>query len=135
MTIAAPGTCPRLLSVAVALFMALPLAQASASAPPDFSGTWVGATDVPDVGSVQVTLVIKKVEQGYTATISDSASIIAKDTEARDIKVDGDAISFWFPLASGETVSTQLAIAGNTLTGGWTHESGQTGSLRFERTK
>ena len=114
------------------LFTIVALGPASASAP-DFAGTWIGATDVPDVGSVQVTLVVKKTETAYAATLSDSASLIATDTEARELKVDGETISFWFPLASGETVSTQLTIAGDTLSGSWQHEYGQTGSLRFER--
>jgi len=126
-------TVPRLtLVLAVGLFCALSAAAAPA---PNFAGTWIGRTDVPDVGPDQVTLIVKKVEAGYAATISDSAAVIADNTAARDLKVNGETISFWFPLASGETVSVQLTITGDALSGAWTHESGQTGSLTFERQK
>lgn len=123
------------LALALGSVLAVVAVRSASASAPEFTGTWLGSTDVPDVGSVQVTLVVKKTDAGYSAAISDSALIIAQDTEARDLKVDGDTMSFWFPLASGETVSTQLTIAGDTLSGGWQHESGQTGSLRFERKK
>ena len=123
------------LRLALALALVSVGALSAAVAAPDFAGTWIGKTDVPDVGADQVTLVIKKTDSGYAATISDSAALIADKTEARDVKVDGETISFWFPLASGETVSVQLKIAGDTMNGGWAHESGSTGSLIFERQK
>ena len=125
-------TAPRLIP---SLVLAAVCSLASAAAAPDFTGTWLGKTEVPDVGTDEVTLVVKKVGGGYAAAISDSAGMIAQNTEARDVKVEGETIGFWFVLASGESVSIQLTIAGDTLTGGWTHESGSTGSLVFERKK
>lgn len=100
---------------------------------PDLVGTWVGKTDVPDVGSVDVVLTVRKGEAGYTASVSDSASLIAPDTAVRDLTVDGDTLSFWFPLADGATVSIQLKVSGDTMSGSWQHQEGQTGSLSFER--
>jgi len=119
----------------LALALATISALSAAAAAPTFVGTWIGKTDVPDVGPDQVTLIVKKAGTDYAATLSDSAAVIAENTAARDVKVDGQTISFWFPLASGETVSVQLTITGDTMNGGWTHESGQTGSLTFERQK
>jgi hypothetical protein len=127
------STVPRLI-LALAVGLALAFSPAAASAP-DFTGTWLGTTEVPDVGTDQIALVIRKAQAGLAATISDSAQMIAPNTEARDVKVEGEAIAFWFPLASGESVSVQLKIAGDTLTGGWTHESGSTGSMQFARKK
>jgi len=121
--------------VVLLLTVGLLCAFAAVAAAPDFTGTWLGSTEVPDVGTDQVTLVVKKAEAGYAVTISDSAQMITPNTEARDVKVDGEAIGFWFALASGESVSVQLKIAGDTLTGGWTHESGSTGALTLERKK
>ncbi len=119
----------------LSLIFTCAIAPVAASAP-DFAGTWIGRTDVPDVGTDEITLVVgRKADGAYAATIGDSAQLIAQNTEGRDVKVDGETIAFWFPLASGETVTLQLKIAGDTMTGGWQHESGATGSMQFERKK
>jgi hypothetical protein len=125
-------TIARLLCVATLTFLCSLTVSASAV---NLAGTWVGSTDVPDVGSDQVVLVIEKDGTGYRAIVSDSAALIAKDTPARDLKLDGDTLSFWFPLADGPTVAIQLTVSGDTMSGGWQHEGGQTGSLSFERKK
>lgn len=124
------------LRLALALNLILTcMPPAASAAAADFAGTWVAKTDVPDVGSIEVVLTIKTVEAGYSAAISDSAALIAPDTAVRDLKVDGDTLSFWFPLADGATVSIQLKVSGDTMSGGWQHQEGQTGSLNFERKK
>lgn len=122
------------LGLALSLAFACMLPAASAEAP-DLEGTWIGKTDVPDVGSIDVVLTLKRGEAGYTAAISDSASLIAPDTAARELKVDGDTLSFWFPLADGATVSMQLKVSGDTMSGSWQHQEGQTGALYLERKK
>jgi hypothetical protein len=125
---------PSPVSISV-LVLLLGFGTAVVSTAPDFTGAWIGQTDVPDVGPDQITLVIKKAESGYTATISDAAAIIGPETPVRDVKIEGETITFWFPLANGETVSIQLKIEGDTLTGGWVHESGTSGSMVFQRKK
>lgn len=127
-------TTARRLALATSLALTGMFSAASASSP-DLAGTWIGRTDVPDVGSVEVVLVLKKADAGYTATVSDSASLIAPDTAARDLEVEDDTLSFWFPLADGTTVSIRLKVSGDTMSGGWQHQEGETGSLYFERKK
>lgn len=119
---------------AVLLSLAFAFA-ASVTAAADLIGTWTGSTDVPDVGAIQVSLVLKQAEGGYAGTISDSASMITPETPVKDLKVDGDALTFWFVLADGTSVSMQLKVEGETMTGGWQHESGATGAMRLERKK
>jgi hypothetical protein len=119
---------------AVLLSLAFALA-ASVAVAADPTGTWIGSTEVPDVGTIQVTLVLKKAEGGFAGIVSDSASLIAPETPVKDLKIEGDAITFWFNLADGTSVSMQLKVSGETMTGGWQHESGQTGSMQLERKK
>ena len=118
------------------LLLSLTIAFAAATAmAADLTGTGVGSTEAPDVGPIQVTLVLKKAEGGYAGTIWDSASLIAPDTPVRDLKVDGDSLTGWFALTDGSTVSVQLKVSGETMTGGWQHSGGGTGALSLERKK
>jgi len=119
---------------ALLLSLTLTLAAAIASAA-DLTGTWTGNTDAPDIGTIQVTLILKKAEDGYAGTVSDSASLIAPDTPVRDLKVEGDSLTCWFNLADGSTVSMQLKVSGETMTGGWQHSDGGTGAISLERKK
>jgi len=53
----------------------------------DLSGTWVGETEVPDQGTDELTLVLKKKEGEYTSTISDSLGML-DETECEDIEFE-----------------------------------------------
>jgi hypothetical protein len=117
------------------LSLAFVLAAATSAIAADLTGTWVGNTDVPDVGTIQVTLVLTKADGGYAGVVSDSASMIAPDTKVQDLKIDGDTLTCWFSLGDGSSVSMSLKIAGDTMTGGWQHSGGGTGSLSMERKK
>lgn len=101
----------------------------------DLAGTWIGKTDVPDVGPVVLTLVLTKSETGYAGIWSDDMGILAKDTPLQNIKLEGDLLAFVSPLATGEMVTIALKVETGKMAGTWTHEGGDTGALTFERKK
>ena len=63
------------------LALVAPAVHAQSQAPTkrvvDINGTWIGTTEVPEQGTDQVTMVLKKAENGYTGTIADSLAMIA----------------------------------------------------------
>lgn len=110
------------------------VSSAAASAP-DLAGTWIGKTEVPDQGMDEITLVLNKDEKGYTGTVVDTLGLIAKDTEIMDVKVEGNEISFRFPLTDGAMISVKMTADGNKMAGAWVHPEGDTGVLSFEKKK
>ncbi|MCX6559232.1 MAG: hypothetical protein NTZ26_01835 [Candidatus Aminicenantes bacterium] len=98
-------------------------------------GTWLGKAEVPNSGIDELTMVLTKTEKGYTGITSDSVGLLAKDTPLSDIKLEGDKLTFKFPLADGAMISATLKVEGDKMTGGWGHEAGDVGSLAFERKK
>ena len=101
----------------------------------DLAGTWIGKTDVPNQGTVEVTMVIRKIDNGYAGTIMDSLGIIAPDTEMKNIELKGDELTLNFPLADGTTILCRLKVAGDKITGQWGHPEGDVGDLEFARKK
>jgi hypothetical protein len=115
--------------------LAFILFSTAAASAPDLAGTWIGKTEVPDQGTDEVTLVLKKDEKGYTGTVVDTLGLIAKDTEIMDVKVEGNEISFRFPLTDGAMISVKMTADGNKMAGAWVHPEGDTGVLSFEKKK
>ena len=102
----------------------------------DLSATWIGETEVPGVGMIEVTLVLKKAEKSYGGTISsDHPGVISANTEIKDVTIDGEKLSFVFPLADGVLLMMKLAAAGDKLTGHWEHPSGSTGVVELVKKK
>ncbi len=103
---------------------------------PDLRGTWIGKTEVPGVGMIDVTLVLKKAEKSYTGTISsDNQAVISPNTEIRDVTIDGEKLSYIFPLADGSLLLMKLVAAGDKMTGHWEHPAGSTGAMEFVKKK
>jgi len=100
-----------------------------------FGGTWLGKTEVPGSGVDELTLVLKKDKGAYSGTVVDSLLMIAPDTPLQNVKVEGNVITFTFPLTDGAMISCTLTLAGETMTGDWTHPEGSTGTLTFEKKK
>lgn len=102
---------------------------------PNLDGTWVGKTDIPGVGTVEMTLVLKRAEKSYCGTISISHSggegVIQASTEIRDVTTDGEKFSFVFPLTDGSLVLLKLVVAGGQMTGQWEHASGSTEAVEL----
>jgi hypothetical protein len=99
----------------------------------DFNGTWLGKTELPEVGVVELTLILKKDEDSYAGTIVDSLQTVAPETAIQNVKVEGPDLTFTFPLVSGAIITCKLTIDGDKMTGQWEHPEGNMGALTFER--
>ena len=53
----------------------------------DFSGTWLGTTNLPHFGVDELTLVLKKEKDSYKGTVVDTLKIIAPDTLIQNFRV------------------------------------------------
>lgn len=115
--------------------LAFILFSTTAASAPDLAGTWIGKTEVPDQGPDEVTLVLKKGEKGYTGTVVDTLGLIAKDTEITDVTLEGNEISFRFPLTDGAMISVKMTVDGDKMAGAWIHPEGSTGALALEKKK
>jgi hypothetical protein len=106
---------------------------ASRPAAVDFSGTWLGKTEVPGSGIDELTLVLKKDKESYTGTVVDSLQMIVPWTEIQNVKVEGNVITLMFPLTDGNMISCTLTLAGGKMTGDWIHPEGSTGTIDFDK--
>jgi hypothetical protein len=110
-------------------------------AAPDFAGTWTGKTDIPNIGTDDLTLVIQKKEDPQTKTVvfsavlSDTLGYVAPATEVKEIKVAGSEMTFQFPLVDGSVIAGKLAFKDETLVGSWANDEGMAAEMRFERKK
>ena len=120
---------------AIFILLSVLISATSSSIAEDFSGTWLGKTEIPSAGPDEMTLVLKKEKDTYTGTIVDTLEIIAPDTPIQSVSVEDNLIHFSFPLIDEAIVSCELIREGDQLIGGWTHPSGSSGSLSFEKKK
>jgi hypothetical protein len=101
----------------------------------DISGTWVGDTEIPDQGVDEMTLVIEKSGESYTATISDSFGMVT-DAECEDLEYKDNTLTFNISIFDGYsdmTVYITLKVDGDTMTGHWETEDGNTGEITMEK--
>jgi len=101
----------------------------------DISGTWIGETEIPDQGTDEMTLVLEKANDSYTGTISDSFGMLV-DAECEDLEYTNHTLSFNINIFDGYsdmTVFLSLKIEGDTMTGYWETEEGQTGEITMEK--
>jgi hypothetical protein len=101
----------------------------------DLSGTWIGKTEVPDIGTDEVTLVLKKVDKDYGGTIVDNQGVIAANTEIKEVTIIGDKLSFTFNLADGNLITIKLLVTSEKMSGQWEHPEGSTGTIELVRKK
>jgi hypothetical protein len=99
---------------------------------PNRGGTWIGKTEVPGVGMIEMIMDLKEAVKGGGGTISsDHPGVVKAETEIRDVTVDGDKLAFVFPLADGTLLAMKLTVAGDRMTGHWEHPAGTTGAVDF----
>jgi hypothetical protein len=101
----------------------------------DISGTWLGETEVPDQGTDELTLIIEKAGDSYTATISDSFGMLM-DAECEDLEYTDNVLTFNFSIYDGYssmTIYITLEVDGNTMTGQWQTEEGDIGAITMEK--
>jgi hypothetical protein len=99
----------------------------------DISGTWVGETEIPDQGTDELTMVLEKAGDTYTGTLSDSFGMLV-DTEAEDLEYKDNVLTFNFSIYDGYSsmaVYITLKVEGDTMTGQWETEEGDTGELNM----
>lgn len=100
----------------------------------DLSGTWEGGTYV-DGNPVTLTLVLTKTESGYTGKMSDDVGF-TQDTEIENVKLEGKEMSFSFTADNGSdylTVFVKVTIEGDTMTGTWESEDGNSGEVEMKK--
>ena len=104
----------------------------------DITGTWKGETEVPDAAEPdKLTLVIKKTEGKYTATITDSMGML-QDAKCEDIELKDNTLTFNFIAFTGEEylrVYATLTVEGDKMSGSWETEDGSSGAIELERSK
>lgn len=101
----------------------------------DLTGTWEGSTLVPDQGEDQLTLVIKKEEGEYKATITDSLGMLM-DTECEDIELEDGTLTFNFTISQDMdafTVWITLEVEGDTMKGYWETAEGDQGDIELKK--
>jgi hypothetical protein len=99
----------------------------------DISGTWVGETEIPEQGTDELTLVLENAGDSYTATMSDSFGMLM-DAECEDLEYEDNVLTFNFSIYDGYssmTVYITLEVDGNTMTGQWETEEGDTGAVNM----
>jgi hypothetical protein len=106
-----------------------------AVAPVDLSGTWIGKTEVPNQGADELTMALKKIDNGYAGTVVDSLGLIVRDTEIKNIEIKGDTMTFTFPLIDESIITCRMKIEGDKITGAWEHPEGSSAALEFARKK
>jgi len=112
-----------------------PAVTSFAVVPADLSGTWIGKTVVPNQGMDELTMAIKKLDNGYAGTVVDTLGLIAPETAISNIKLKDDALTCTFPLIDGTIITCRMKIAGDKITGGWEHPEGSSAPLEFDRKK
>jgi len=104
----------------------------------DLSGTWEGATEVPDgIEPDKITLVLEKTDEGYTGTVSDTLYMI-QEAEIEDVEFEDGTLTFNFTFYNGEeyiTVYLTLTVEGDKMSGYWETEDGNSASIELERSK
>lgn len=101
----------------------------------DFSRTWLGKTNLPHFGVDELILVLKKEKDSYTGTVVDTLEIIAPDTPIQNVEVEGNVITFTFPLVDKTMLSCNLTLDGEKMNGYWSHSAGARGIIVFEKKK
>ncbi len=102
----------------------------------DLSGTWEGATEVPDAPEPdKLTLVLEKVDGEYSGTITDSLGF-AEDAELGNVEFEGNTLTFSFTIIDGfeyATIYATLTVEGNRMSGNWESEGGDSGPVELKK--
>jgi hypothetical protein len=86
----------------------------------DMTGTWVGALEISEEDTDQLTLVLTKSAAGYAGIINDTMDFLEKDTRISDVKAGDQTINFTFKINFGtniQTIEMGLTLHGDKLTG------------------
>lgn len=123
--------------IVLAVCVALAMAGAVAAQAVDLSGRWVGSTQVPNVGEDRLLLELTKDGASYAGTVSDSAGMIAQAAISNVSYVDG-TLTFDIVVSTGSAtfpVRLSLKADGDTLSGTWATEQGDSATVTLTREK
>lgn len=109
-------------------------AAAWAASGVELEGAWTGTTWVPDQGEDGLTLVLTKTEGAYAGTLTDSFGLVDK-AELKDVKFENGELTFSFSLVDGTPIRIVLKPEGDTMTGYWANDEGETAEIKLERRK
>ena len=101
----------------------------------DLTGTWEGSTLVPDQGEDEMTLVIKKEDGEYVATLTDSLGML-DETECEDLEFKDSTLTFNVTISEGMdafTVWITLEVEGDTMKGYWEIAEGDQGDIELKK--
>lgn len=101
----------------------------------DLTGTWEGSTYIADQGEDGMTLVIKKEDGEYTATVSDTFGLLM-DTVCEDMEFKEGTLTFHFTVGTGMetlTVWASLEVEGDTMKGYWETADGEQGDIELKK--
>jgi hypothetical protein len=101
----------------------------------DISGIWEGSTYVPDQGEDGMTLVIKKEEGEYAATLTDTFGMLM-ETKCEDLEFKDGTLTFHFTIGmdmESMTVWITLQVEGDTMTGYWETADGSQGDIELKK--
>lgn len=102
----------------------------------DLSGTWIGETVIPDAFDPdEITMVLIKENGEYSGKVSDSMGMF-DNTDCEDIKFADNKLTFNIEADTGEgymRVYITLIVEGDTLSGHWEDEDGNTGKSTMRR--
>ena len=107
----------------------------------DFTGTWIGKTEVNGGDPDELTLVIQKSVDSqtkavtYSVVFTDTLGYAPPGTEVREVKVEGAEISFQFTIVNGIQIWGKMTLKDNTLVGTWASAEGEGAVMSFERKK
>ena len=103
----------------------------------DLSGTWIGVTQVPDVGEDRLKLELKADGDSYTGLMTDAAGIVVANPITK-VKVEGALLTFDILVNNGSAefpVHVSFKADGDTLVGSWTTDEGMSAPMTLTRQK
>ena len=103
----------------------------------DWSGTWVGVTQVPDVGEDRLKLELRADGDSYTGLMTDAAGIVVANPITK-LKVEGALLTFDIVVNNGSAefaVHVSMKADGDTLAGTWATDDGLSAPLTLTRQK
>lgn len=104
----------------------------------DLVGTWVGETEVPDAPEPdKLTIVFALADGKLTGTFTDSVGF-ASEVPCEDINYEDGNLSFHFDINDGYStvpIYVTLKVEGDSMTGYWENEEGQSSEVKMQRKK
>lgn len=104
----------------------------------DLVGTWVGETEVPDSPEMDKLTVVFALKDGkITGTFTDTVGF-ASEAPCEDITYKDGNLNFHFDINDGYVtmpIYVILKVEGDSMTGHWENEEGQSAEVKMQRKK